>query len=63
MLRLHLLNPPGDLGHRELANEMLIGYALDGFGIYSMCDAHRRALTNVDLDACHWRTSTVLWSG
>jgi hypothetical protein len=36
----------------------LVGYALDGFGIY-----YERGVTNADLDACHGRTSTVLWNG
>ena len=36
----------------------LVGYALDGFGIYV-----ERGVTNADLDACHGRTSTVLWNG
>jgi len=36
----------------------LVGYALDGFGIYVEPGA-----TNADLDACHGRTSTVLWNG
>ena len=40
----------------------LIGYALDGFGIYGMYENGRK-LTNADLDACHGRTSTVLWDG
>ena len=47
----------------ETADEKLIGYALDGFGIYSMYDAHGKELTNADLDACHGRTSTVAWNG
>ncbi len=47
----------------ETANETLIGYAIDGFGIYSMYDAHGRELTDADLDACHGRTSSVLWNG
>lgn len=41
----------------------LVGYALDGFGIYSMRDADGRELTNRDLDACHGRTSQVMWDG
>jgi len=41
----------------------LVGYALDGFGIYVEHDAHGSLLTNADLDACHGRTSTVLWNG
>jgi len=36
----------------------LVGYALDGFGIYV-----ERGVTNADLDACHGRTSTVVWNG
>ena len=41
----------------------LVGYALDGFGIYVEKDAHGSLLTDADLDACHGRTSTVLWNG
>jgi YHYH protein len=47
----------------EAANEKLIGYALDGFGIYSMYDAQGNELTDADLDACHGRTSVVDWNG
>lgn len=47
----------------ETANEQLIGYALDGFGIYSMYDASGTELTNAELDACHGRTSIVMWDG
>jgi hypothetical protein len=47
----------------ESGNEVLIGYALDGFGIYSMYDAQGRELTDADLDACHGRVSTVAWDG
>jgi YHYH protein len=41
----------------------LVGYALDGFGIYVERDAQGNLLTNADLDACHGRVSTVLWNG
>lgn len=44
-------------------NAALVGYALDGFGIYSMFDENGRELTNADLDECHGRTSRVLWDG
>jgi hypothetical protein len=47
----------------QTANEALIGYGVDGFGIYSMYDAQGRELTNADLDECHGRTSEVLWDG
>ena len=41
----------------------LIGYALDGFGIYSIYDESGRELTNADLDECHGRVSRILWDG
>lgn len=41
----------------------LVGYALDGFGIYVERDAQGNLLTNADLDACHGRTSTITWDG
>ena len=41
----------------------LVGYALDGFGVYVERDASGRLLTNASLDACHGRTSDVLWDG
>lgn len=43
---------------RTNGSSTLVGYALDGFGIYV-----ERGATNADLDACHGRTSTVLWDG
>ncbi len=41
----------------------LLGYALDGFGIYGPRDETGQMLTNADLDACHGRTSEVEWRG
>ncbi|HEY8325208.1 MAG TPA: YHYH protein [Ktedonobacterales bacterium] len=41
----------------------LVGYALDGFGIYVERDANGNLLTDADLDACHGRTSVVTWDG
>lgn len=41
----------------------LIGYALDGFGIYNRFDAAGNELSNDDLDECHGTTSPVLWNG
>lgn len=45
------------------ASNALVGYALDGFGIYSMYDERGRELTNADLDECHGRVSKVMWDG
>lgn len=44
-------------------NNQLVGYALDGYGIYSMYDANGKEITNADLDACHGTTSEVMWNG
>lgn len=44
-------------------NAKLVGYALDGFGIYSMRDRNGRELTDKELDVCHGRTSPVMWDG
>jgi len=41
----------------------LVGYALDGYGIYVERDANGNLLTNADLDACHGRASVVTWDG
>lgn len=41
----------------------LLGYALDGFGIYGKYDENGNALSSADLDECHGRTSPVMWDG
>jgi hypothetical protein len=41
----------------------LMGYALDGFGIYGPRDENGNTLTSADLDECHGRTSEVEWNG
>ena len=48
----------GISGHSDL-----VGYALDGFGIYGLHGEGGKALTNADLDACHGHTHTVMWDG
>ena len=41
----------------------LVGYAIDGYGIYVERDAAGALLTNTALDASYGRTSRVLWNG
>lgn len=41
----------------------LVGYAIDGFGIYGLKGAGGKALENSDLDACHGHTGIVMWDG
>ncbi|MBW8638586.1 YHYH protein [Hoeflea sp. WL0058] len=46
----------GPAGHSNL-----IGYALDGFGIYGKYGEGGKRMTNADLDECHGHTGTVTW--
>jgi hypothetical protein len=41
----------------------LVGYALDGYGIYVAKNANGQLPTNAQLDACHGTTSKVVWNG
>lgn len=41
----------------------LLGYAIDGFGIYGPRGVGGRMLTNKDLDECHGLVSKVWWDG
>ncbi len=43
-------------------NSSLLGYSLDGFGIYGPW-YDGKILTSADLDACHGTTSAVMWDG
>jgi len=43
-------------------NSSLLGYALDGYGIYGPW-SNGKVLTTADLDECHGITSSVLWHG
>ena len=43
-------------------NSPLVGYAIDGFGIYGSYE-HGKQLTSADLDACHGKVSVVKWDG
>lgn len=47
----------------EDANSTLVGYAMDGFGIYSDRDASGKQYTSADLDECHGTTSQITWDG
>lgn len=41
----------------------LMGYAIDGFGIYGPRDEQGRELSSADLDECHGRIGEVMWDG
>ena len=40
----------------------LVGYDLDGYGIYLERDDHGNLPADADLDACHGRTSAITWT-
>jgi hypothetical protein len=40
----------------------LVGYALDGFGIYGLHGEGGAVLTNEDLDECHGHTHALVWN-
>ena len=48
----------GPNGHSDL-----LGYALDGFGMYGPQDANGKQLSSADLDECHGHTGPVSWDG
>jgi len=66
------VSQPGGLYHRHSLSDCLphikednalVGYALDGFGIFSPFDANGVELRTADLDECHGTTSPVMWDG
>jgi twitching motility protein PilT len=52
------IEPESPGGHSEL-----VGYALDGFGIFGRYSEDGQALTNADLDECHGHTHEIEWDG
>jgi YHYH protein len=60
---LHHHNAPSCILSKAKGTSTLIGYAVDGFGIYVERNSKGQLLTNSNLDACHGRVSTVLWNG
>ena len=45
------------------AHSALVGYMVDGFGIYGRFGEGGKALTSVDLDECHGHTHEIEWDG
>ncbi len=41
----------------------LVGYALDGFGLYGRLGEAGKPVTNKDLDECHGHTHKIIWDG
>lgn len=41
----------------------LVGYAIDGFGVYGVNGVHGKPVKNSDLDVCHGHTHRIMWEG
>lgn len=59
----HHAIPPCILDKARSGHTTLVGYALDGYGIYVVKSASGTLPTNRALDACHGTTSPVIWNG
>jgi hypothetical protein len=61
MYHYHRLSPcSADSG---TGHSSLVGYALDGFGIYGPRGEGGERLTDADLDECHGHTHAITWDG
>jgi YHYH protein len=49
--------------HDKHSHSALIGYAIDGFGIFGNDGDGGKPLTNADLDECHGHIGEVMWDG
>ena len=59
----HYHDVPSCIRDAAKGSSTLVGYALDGYGVYVERDDKGTLPTNADLDACHGRTSQVTWNG
>ena len=47
----------------DTARHQLVGYALDGYGIFGRHAADGTVITDADLDECHGHTHEIAWDG
>lgn len=59
----HNLSPCLTDAKQPDGSSSLLGYAVDGFGIYGPFAAGGKKLGSEDLDECHGTTSAILWDG
>jgi hypothetical protein len=59
----HDLAPCLPSGRDASGHSELIGYALDGFGIFGPYEAADKEMTNAGLDGCHGHVGPVIWDG
>lgn len=59
----HYHNISNCLADKKAGHSDLVGYALDGFGIYGIQGEDGKELTNEDLDECHGHIHEIVWDG
>jgi YHYH protein len=61
----HYHNLSGCIEDRHLPSEhsALLGYIVDGFGIFGMAGESGQILDSKDLDECHGHTHKIMWDG
>ena len=59
----HYHNLSACLTDTSTGHSALLGYALDGFGIFGLYGEDGAELTNADLDECHGHTHVITWDG
>lgn len=59
----HSVSTCVDDQHKPGSHSGLVGYMVDGFGIYGRYGEHGEELGSADLDECHGHTHTIDWDG
>jgi len=59
----HSLTPCLEDAHEEGTHSALMGYAMDGFGLYGHDGEEGALLANEDLDECHGHIHEITWEG
>jgi YHYH protein len=59
----HYHNLTNCLPDSGIDHSSLMGYALDGFGLYGKRGEDGKVLTDADLDECHGHTHQIVWNG
>lgn len=59
----HSLSPCIEDSGEGDGHSPLVGYAIDGFGLYGSYGSDGEELTNDDLDECHGHTHEIEWDG
>ena len=59
----HSVSTCVDDEHEPGTHSSLVGYMVDGFGIYGRYGEDGKELTSADLDECHGHTHNIEWNG